>query len=157
MRRSLTAVTCIIFLSLILFCKYPTYAHANQCVMEAFKQTKAAGSDQRTLKALYNTYFGEALAEQSVRRKWPKMDRAARRVQTEHARKVVVSLARTLAKYADAEFTWRSNEVATVNLHGDISQLTVRFADGCLMRDVCVKDIGCLSSYIGDAKRVANK
>jgi hypothetical protein len=132
-------------------------ASANQCVLKAFKETRAAGNNQRKLKELYNRYFGEALARHSVRARWSKMDQAARKAQTDHARNVVVSLASRLSKYADAQFSWQSSAVAIVTLGRDVSRLTVYPAGGCRLADVCVKDVGCLSNYIGDASKLAKR
>lgn len=127
-------------------------AYASSCVERAFKETKAARGNQPKLNALYEKYFGEALAVQAAGAKWKKMSIAEQGRQKYHARKVVLSLTGQLARYADAIFTWRGN-VATVRLKGDTSQITARFARGCVMRDVCVKDVGCLSSYIGDYRK----
>jgi hypothetical protein len=146
----------IAILALFVFGSVPG-ASANQCVLKAFNETKAAGNNQRKLKELYNKYFGEALARHSVRARWNKMDQTERKVQTDHARSVVVSLASRLSKYADAKFLWKNSSVAIVTLGRDVSRLTIYPAGGCTMADVCVKDVGCLSSYIGDASKLAKR
>lgn len=129
-------------------------AFANQCALRALAETKQAQGNQQALKRIYDTYFGEALARMPVAKQWAKMSVASRKAQVDRARRIVVSLASKLAPYANATYTWNGN-VGTYRLGNKTGKITVSVAKGCQMNNICIKDTGCLSAYIGDARKYA--
>jgi|GEM_PF-3654858 len=122
-------------------------AHANSCAIKALAAAKAAGSNTTILKQVYNEYFGEPFAKRVAGAAWnnTNFDQAA---QIERAQTAVLTMAHHLAPYADASFSWRGN-TGTFVLGTERGSVTVYpSGKGCMMSDVCIKDKGCLSSYV---------
>ena len=148
----------LLFFGVSSYLQVPT-AHADPqtCVANAMRSAKDAGNDQRALKTVYNTYFGEALARRSIARDWPKMSPEDRAAQVTYATSVVMSVASRFAAYANATFVWRDATHAAVTLSGQTTQMTIYPAGGCQMSDICVAGKPCLSSLIGDYRKLIAK
>lgn len=149
----------LLFLSIVSFLQAHTaFADTPSCVANAMRSAKDAGSNQRALKNLYIVYFGDALARRSVARDWPRMSQGDRTAQVEYATSVVMSVASRFAAYANATFVWRDATHAVVTLNGQSAQVTVYPAGiGCQMSDICIAGKPCLSSLIGDYRKLISK
>lgn len=144
----------VVFCTTLLFSTAPVFA--NGCAVAALNAAKAAGGNTTTLKQLYNTYLGEPFARHVAGASWnsPSFDKQA---QVERAQSAILTLAHHLAPYADASFSWKGN-IGTF-VHGTERGVITVFptGKGCLMADICMKDKGCLSSYIPKMNMTAQK
>jgi hypothetical protein len=144
--------------STLFFCAVP--AQANNCAIKALAAAKAAGDNTTTLKQLFIIYFGEPFARHVAGAAWnrPNFDQAAHleRVQT-----VVLTLAKHLAPYADATFSWSGNigRFVLITKHSTEHGVVQVYPSGtgCMMTDVCIMGKGCLSSYVPKTDMTAQK
>lgn len=136
---------------------FPEQALANQCAMNALQAIKNAGSDQRKLKAACYTHLDEWLASRPVAAKWKNMNQTARSEQHDYMCRVVASLAGDLRSFAEASITWVSDTVGIALLNGKSTRFSVRMGTGCKIKDVCTPSKGCLSSTIGDYRKLSKR